>query len=49
MASLSTCHLELFFGGDGNLVKFCYAVDTKPPIMYAVNHVTYNEDTFLIS
>ncbi|KAI0239875.1 hypothetical protein LSAT2_009369 [Lamellibrachia satsuma] len=25
------------------------AVDTTPPIIYAVDHVTYGEDTFLIS
>ncbi|KAI0241220.1 hypothetical protein LSAT2_032838 [Lamellibrachia satsuma] len=35
--ALSVCHAQP------------YAVDTTPPIIYAVNHVTYDEDTFLIS
>ena len=35
--ALSVCHAQP------------YAVDTTPPIIYAVDHVTYDEDTFLIS
>ena len=35
--ALSVCHAQP------------YAVDTTPPIIYAIDEITYDEDTFLIS